>query len=359
MNRVRAFRLRAELGDVQVWELATLAVPTDAVLGSTIVSWQADGPDEEAESRVRAVPHALKTPAGTRRFVGFFTAQRTSALAAVLREHYAPVPGATLTSLCTGPARALGDRIEALGAGTDHAPAFSRRPRRRQPFAASSADGQEAVGISIGDAATPAGMRLMRVRGQAWLLCESYGPRAWVAPIRAEIGGQRIEREAFALLHDDDEAGHPWFDGRSFGVADHPDTLPPSLRARLERSGSPVRVEPRHGAPLADLRPVFLLRVPSQAEATRARGRLPAPPRPASGAGFVLDPRAPVPLEDQAGRSRPFALIEEPAAALAVLARVGAGMVYVPHADPADPRDLRLPPAGTWRLGVVPTVGGP
>lgn len=168
-----------------------------------------------------------------------------------------------------------------------------------------------------------------------------------------QVGKHRIPRERFVVLHGQD-AGTPWFDGLRFGVSEQLDSLPPALRARLDRAGVPCALSDRQVAPIADLAPAFLLRVPTTGEASRLGRKVGPPPDSARCAGFILDSRAPVALHAADGTPLEVPLIVDPAEAMAVLARVGAGLTYVPHTHPADMRDVVLSAAGQWRIGTVP-----
>ena len=353
MNQLVAFRLKVDHGDVQVWEQSTLRLPASSVLISDLVSWgESELPtDEYGLEGIRPARHALKSPAGSRPFHGFIVARKPAAIAPFLREHYDPQPGTALAGVLAGPVRAIGDRVEAALSGPE-----LRYGRRHGRFrhAQGITQGGEVLGLFVAQNRIPHGFARVHVRGVEWLALENDTNRVWRAPTTTRIGHHDIPGEVFVRLNGAREGTRTWFDGRRYGASDSTDTLPPGLRARLEASGTPVGFAARHGAPLADLEPLFLLKIPPSKHFKIPIANLPPVPPEARRAGFVLDSRAPIPLVDEAGNPRSIPVIERPADVVSILARVGAGVHFVPHAEPADPRDLAPPAAGSWRIGAIP-----
>ncbi|GDX80188.1 hypothetical protein LBMAG42_19990 [Deltaproteobacteria bacterium] len=343
MNVVPAFRLLRSGVDAEAWELASYRATPDEVITGTFVAW------EPGEGPLRAVSHALRTPTGVHRFKGFIVARRTSALVAFVHEHYAAEPDTALAPILAGNLQLLGERIDALAY---EIPTWGRPSRRRRRDSRAGGN-HAALGVVLGESAEPEGFSTRLDASSRWLVQDGLGTRLWVVSETMQVGKHRIPRERFVVLHGHD-AGTPWFDGVRFGVSEQLDSLPPALRARLDRAGVPCALSDRQVAPIADLAPAFLLRVPTAGEVSRLGRKVGAPPDCARRAGFILDSRAPVALHDAEGTPLDVPLIVDPGAAMAVLARVGAGLNYVPHTQPADLRDVVLPQGGQWRIGTVP-----
>lgn len=221
MNTIPAFRLLRSGVDAEAWELGSLRVSAEEVIAGTFVGWEpADGP-------VRAVPHALRTPTGIRRFKGFIVARRTSALVAFVHEHYAAEEGTSLAPLLAGDAKLLCERVDALA--YEH-PTWGRPSRRRVRVGRPGAN-HAALGVILGESAEPDGFSTRLDARSRWLVADAMGSRVWVVHEKMEFGKHRIPRERFVLLHGQD-SGSPWFDGVHFGICEQLDALPPKLRAR-------------------------------------------------------------------------------------------------------------------------------
>lgn len=155
---------------------------------------------------------------------------------------------------------------------------------------------------------------------------------------------EEVPRWRFAILGGYDEGVGCW-DGRRYRLFERFEQLPETLRRSLERDG---RVVIRSGdwfAPLPDLQPELLVRVPYASEvADRVEAgelsRFEALRRPS----FLLDTRRALTL-----RARPGAapeIVDEPRLAAAVLARTTARGAFVPQMPPAPVEDLPLSPPG-------------
>jgi hypothetical protein len=103
--------------------------------------------------------------------------------------------------------------------------------------------------------------------------------------------------------------------------------------------------------PLHDLRPVFILRVPTLREIEEAGGPATTPPTVAGAPAWMFDSTAPLRLLDRGGDLLDLPTITEPALAAAILVRCSAGTTYVPGNPPLHHRDL--PRRRGWLVGTT------
>ena len=142
-----------------------------------------------------------------------------------------------------------------------------------------------------------------------------------------------------------------WYDGRSFGVCDDIDDLPPALRTLLSARGTAFDHDDTPMRPMGDLRPRFLLKPPSRRAVQGAGGPGAEPPGWMNYPALLFPSTDPLPLLDPTGELIGLPVIADPAEAAAVLIRSSSGTVFVPGTPPQDFRDLNLRLSG-WLVGV-------
>ena len=178
--------------------------------------------------------------------------------------------------------------------------------------------------------------------------------RTWTQGLELRLE-RRIASEAGRVpvvlrLRLSEDSGCSWFDGRSFGVCDLPEDLPSALRARLEARGTAFDHGETSMRPMADLRPRFLLRVPTRRALDAAGGPSAELPACAAAPALLYPSTEPLPLLEPDGSLRRLPLVDEPGKAAAILARCSEGAVYVPSAPPIRTPDLDLQ-GPRWLVG--------
>jgi hypothetical protein len=139
-----------------------------------------------------------------------------------------------------------------------------------------------------------------------------------------------------------------YYDGTRLSLGSRLCDLPRTALGAMDRRGTAFTRRPIALRPLADLRVAWMLRCPT-ASSLRDMKRAPGPPYCALRPALLFKTLEPLPLVGTDGGLVEAPVIDDPAQAVAILARSGAD-VYVPGATPVDLRDL--PRFRGWLAGM-------
>jgi len=369
--RVDAFRVLDEAPDVVALAYRPLRVPLETVLEEGLRSIRVEPPSRRPHRRWRRrrhrayrrayrepggshLPigrHAIRTPSGREhRFVGLLVGTRLASLTRYVRERCLFEPDTVLTELGGDPA-GLDERLTASLENAVQREGWENvEPWDRQREAATLPGIRyEVTGSTI------AGLNELHHRGATWMAAGGWGQVEVQANVRLRVGEHPVPIRLRVVSSPDDGGDIAWFDGRRVGLASSQDELPGRLMEDLRRGGRAVADVAEQITPLADLRPMFLLRVPTARERTRLGdgGGRPAP-EAAGRPGVLLPTDACVVLQDGRGDPLPLPVIVRPAEAMAVLGRRAGNDAYVPGLAPVHWRDVRLEPGVRWLVGLSP-----
>ena len=376
MIRVDAFRVLDEAPDVVVLAYRPLRVPLATVLEDGLRSIRVAPPSRRARRRwqrrrrrsyrrayrepggshLAIGRHAIRTPSGREhRFDGLVVGTRLASLTRYVRERYVFEEDTVLAEL-SGDVAGLDQRLSAsLENAVQREGWENSEPWHTQREAATLPGIRyEVTGTTI------AGLRELHHRGATWMVAGGWGQVEVQANTRLQFGAHAVPTRVRVVSSPDDGGEIAWFDGRRVGLASALEELPGRLLEDLRRGGRAVADIHEQITPLADLKPMFLLRVPTARE--RARTVVwQAPPVPdvALRPGILLPSDACVVLQDERGAPLPLSVIARPAEALAVLARRVGNDGYVPGLVPVHERDVRLEPGVRWLVAAAPLELGP
>ncbi len=370
MIRLDAFRVLDEAPDVLALAFRSLRLPLEQVLEGGLRSVRVAPQERRPARRWRrrrrsyrgafATPggphlpigrHAIRTPAGVvHRFDGLLVGTRLASLTRYVRERCLFEPDTVLADLGSD-LEGLDERLSASlenavqrDGWQESAPWETGRETATLPGIRYEVTG-----------ATVAGLREVHHRGATWMVAGGWGQVEVQARRTLSFGAHRVPIRVRLVYNPHDGCDVAWFDGRRVGLAASTADLPGRLIEELRRRG---RAMPESGAPitpLADLSPVFLLRVPTHRERSRLGGggdsQVPvAARRPA----VLLPTDGCVALQDGRGEPLDLPVISRPADAMAVLSRRAGDDAYVPGVDPMHWEDVRVEPGVRWLVGVSP-----
>jgi hypothetical protein len=369
--RVDAFRVVDEAPDVVALAYRPLRVPMETVIEEGLRSIQVEAPSRRPRRRWRRrrhgpygriyqepggshLPigrHSIRTPSGREhRFDGLLVGTRLASLTRYVRERYLFEPDTVLAEL-GGDSDGLDQRLSASLENAVQREGWENVEPWRRPREAATLPGvrYEVTGTTI------AGLHELHHRGATWMAAGGRGQVEIQANVRLSFGEHAVPIRLRVVSSPDDGGEIAWFDGRRVGLASAQEELPGRLMEDLRRGGRAVADVGEQITPLADLEPMFLLRVPTARERARLGGGGDRPaPEVAGRPGVLLPTDACVVLQDDRGRPLPLPLIVRPADAMAVLGRRAGNGAYVPGLDPVHWRDVRLEPGVRWLVGLSP-----
>jgi hypothetical protein len=382
--RVDAFRLLDEEPGIRVLQFSTLRSSVSECLdsGMTSVVPPSGAPDGPPVSWTRrgvlwhgrrhrrggiaggSPPwpvgrHRLRDAGGrVRTLTGVIVARRIAAVADFLRRRYVPDVGTALRPWLLGEGAA--ERLDRLLGLLETGDALLRNaePWEERP----ELELVRPPGLAYEPSGMMHGLVPMLRRGACWFVLQESDRIEFALQSAIRIGGYDVPLELGATVARGSGIW-TWFDGRRTGLAGGQSAdLPAELRLRLEQGAVARSPGKEPFRPLADLRPRFVVVAPpadARRHAAGAGGSAPeaagAPqPPPADRPALLLPSTAPLALLDARGEPLPLPVVAEPGAALDLLRRTSATGIYVPHADPCDPRDLGYRPSGSSWVGVDP-----
>lgn len=375
MIRVDAFRVLDEAPDVVVLAYRALRIPLATALEDGLRSIRVAAPCRRSRrrwQRQRRAPHrrayrepggshlpigrhAIRTPSGREhRFEGLVVGTRLASLTRYVRERYLFEQDTVLAELGGDP-DGLDQRLSASLENAVQREGWENIDPWRTPREAATLPGirYEVTGTTIG------GLRELHHRGATWMVAGGWGQVEVQANTRLRFGEHSVPTRVRVVSSPDDGGEIAWFDGRRVGLASVLEELPGRLLEDLRRGGRAVADVHEQITPLADLKPMFLLRVPTGRErAGLAGGEATRIPDVAGRPGILLPTDACVVLQDERGAPLPLPVVDRPEDAMAVLARRVGNDGYVPGLDPVHERDVRLEPGVRWLVGAAPLVLG-
>ncbi len=332
---VRAYRILQLEAGIDALDLTEIDLPATLVVDRSIVSLEESGeiPLNDPGERRRPVRFRVPTASGEapRIVHGFLVAEPGEALERLVEGIRLAAPGAGFPV-----GSGLGPRVRPFG---DY-PRKLRRRRHTLRF-----DGEARRVTSVADPRLQPGdldeddFDRVALPGHLLRKAADHDALALVADTTVAHGAHAVPRRAFVVVAGGHGTPHClWYDGVRGGRGTFPASVPRSLLRRLETLGRPLADAVPDPLPLP-LDPVFLLRVPTDDEAEALESPEAAPALPAqplcAAPLYMVDTRAPVALPPG------LPIVDDPAAALAILARTHDG-IYVPE-DAAIPG---APPAG-------------
>lgn len=370
MIGIRALRVLDEAPDVLVLALRTLRLPLERVLDAGLGSVRTQpravpGPNRwgrrlfrgrramvhDMDPCIQVARHAIRTASGVEhRFDGLLVGTRLAALTRYARDHYLFEPGTVLAEFGGDPAT----QEARLAAALENAVGRDGWDDPMAPGLGGESASLPGIRYEV-NGGTVAALHEVHERGATWMIPHSrdgagvearshlrFGPHR--VPIRVRLSGPAMHGGSLA-----------WFDGRQVGISASVEALPGRLVAELRRAGRAPADLDEPIRPLCDLRPAFLLRVPTGRERSRLGAGSQAPvPAVAARPAVLLSTESCLPLQGRNGSVIPLPVVSDPREAMAILARCSGSEVYVPRIEPRDWRDVRVAPGLRWMVAATP-----